>query len=402
MADDLKNCRTRVFVDNRALYDGWQRQGTKSTTLNDVIKSIAQLGVSHNMALTLDYIPSAENPADKPSRRLSKSDSTLTSLAWCRVQQFCGGPSGHTIDLMALDANAECDANLQPLRHFTPVPSPKSLGCDVFAQKLQVGENYYVFPPCGLIGPVLVFLLDQCIPFTFVCPITRPAQWWVPTLITQTQKSCILGAVGEMGILSYPSKKGFRADEKGLPWDLWVSRVAPDVQSGHNQFLRFYDAPKTIIIGDSMVRFLSQAPWAEAGLQIVSIGGATLLRIKEEVSTILQLEESQIPRFLCVHAGTNNVNKGNMTMEKWGDCAEQLNILCEILARVQQERGVTIVVSALIHTKSPETNKWVDKLNGMWVATCRSRFWYFLDHSNIMKSSLADCVHLNGEGKIQF
>ena len=58
------------------------------------------------MSLALQYVPSDKNPADMPSRSLSKSDATLSRRSWLIVDQLFGGMSGHTLDLMALDSNA--------------------------------------------------------------------------------------------------------------------------------------------------------------------------------------------------------------------------------------------------------------------------------------------------------
>ena len=49
-----------------------------------------------------------------------------------------------------------------PLKHFTPYPTPGSSDVNVFNQDLSVCDdnrvNTYVFPPFSLIGPLLSFL----------------------------------------------------------------------------------------------------------------------------------------------------------------------------------------------------------------------------------------------------
>ena len=79
------------------------------------------------MAISLQLVKSADNPADAPSRRLSVVDSTLTPRIWSTVKRVFGGPRGHTCDLMALDSNAQRDDNGIPLPHITPVPTPRLL-----------------------------------------------------------------------------------------------------------------------------------------------------------------------------------------------------------------------------------------------------------------------------------
>ena len=70
---------------------------------------------------------------------------------WERIETIAGP---HTIDLMALDSNAQCS------RHYTPFPTSCSTGTNFFAQNpchTSQGddENGYLFPPAFLIGPAL-------------------------------------------------------------------------------------------------------------------------------------------------------------------------------------------------------------------------------------------------------
>ena len=67
--------------DNQAVIHSWNNQDGKSATLTN-------------------------NPADRPSRRMSAMDSQLTYALWPIVQHESGGHKGHTCDLMALDSNA--------------------------------------------------------------------------------------------------------------------------------------------------------------------------------------------------------------------------------------------------------------------------------------------------------
>jgi hypothetical protein len=62
-------------------------------------------------ALNLHYVPSKENLADAPSRQLNKSDATLHTGIWHKIQEQFGGGTGHTIDLMSVDSNTMTDYN---------------------------------------------------------------------------------------------------------------------------------------------------------------------------------------------------------------------------------------------------------------------------------------------------
>ena len=49
-----------------------------------------------NCSLRLSRVPSAQNPADPPSRSLSQADSHLSDACWARLQVVFGGTSGHS------------------------------------------------------------------------------------------------------------------------------------------------------------------------------------------------------------------------------------------------------------------------------------------------------------------
>ena len=109
----------------------------------------------------MSYIPTGQNPAVAPSRRLSHLDGKLSDGLWEIVQREFGGREGHSCDLMALDSNAMRDVYGNALPHFTPIPSPGSSGVNLFTQDL-VSQGAlinmtrpYVFPPYSLNGACL-------------------------------------------------------------------------------------------------------------------------------------------------------------------------------------------------------------------------------------------------------
>lgn len=100
-------------------------------------------------------MPSALNPADLPSRALSDTDCKLSPLAWKVVQQSYGP---HTLDLLALASNVQCDQHGNPLRFYEPFLDPGCSGVNVFTQTISASENSYAFPSFVLMGPLLKFL----------------------------------------------------------------------------------------------------------------------------------------------------------------------------------------------------------------------------------------------------
>ena len=107
-------------------------------SLNRAIKKLFFTNARLNIALHLMYIPSKENEADTPSRRLTTLDCKLHPRLWQRKQVECAGPKEHTCDLMALDSNAMTDQDGSLLPHLTPQPSPQSCGVNFFAQDLYI------------------------------------------------------------------------------------------------------------------------------------------------------------------------------------------------------------------------------------------------------------------------
>ena len=143
--------RVDTEIDNKALYFSWCNQGGRIVALNRAVKELFFTTVELNILLQQPFIPTNENPADAPSKRLLTLDSMLNPRLWGRVQSEFGGPGGHTCDLMALDSNVMKGFYGRSLPHFTPRPSPESSGVNVLAQSLSGEVTFldspYVFPP---------------------------------------------------------------------------------------------------------------------------------------------------------------------------------------------------------------------------------------------------------------
>ena len=125
--DLLSNAWVDVLVDNQAVIHSWNNQGGRSASLNDVIKQLFFTILKLNISLHLSYVPTGENPADVPSRRLSAMDSRVTDSLVAVVQKECGD-DGRTCDMMALDSNAMLDCFGSRLPYFTPHQPPESAG----------------------------------------------------------------------------------------------------------------------------------------------------------------------------------------------------------------------------------------------------------------------------------
>ena len=170
----------------------------------------------------MSYVASANNPADEFSRHSSASDSMLSPKYWNKVQDLFGGPSGPNLDLMSLDSNVHRFG--EPLPHFTPYPTPGSVGVDVFSQNLQHCDgkevNAYVFPPFGLIHPLLGYLQSQRAIVTMVVPGKSPRPPWWPTTVSMSPKGVVLARNGALDVFLAPAKR--RCEPTRLYFDLWA------------------------------------------------------------------------------------------------------------------------------------------------------------------------------------
>ena len=195
--------------------------------MSDATKALFAIVSQKNLLLQPVHIPSKQNPAEGPSRRLSKADSMLSKQAWARVQSAFGGSRGHTLDLMALDANAQRGSDGRLLPHFTPFVTAESAGVNLFAQcpnsADKMWDNPYVFPPFVLIEAVLRFLLLFHIPFTIVVPAVSPCPVWWPVVRAVASDSLLLGFKNDLCTIASPSKMGFVPSS--CPFDLWAFRI---------------------------------------------------------------------------------------------------------------------------------------------------------------------------------
>ena len=173
----VANSRLACFIDNKAIVAAWQKQVSKNAALSQVMKSIFQLSLLSNLALSTFFIPSSDNPADHPSRTLSDIDFRLSPMAWKFIQQVYGP---HTLDLFALASNVQCDSHGKPLRFFAPFPNPGCSGVNCFAQTISSTENAYAFQPFILLCPLWKLVLPQPCPLTITAPDLRPNQYWWP------------------------------------------------------------------------------------------------------------------------------------------------------------------------------------------------------------------------------
>ena len=83
-----------AHVENQALIGAWNNERSKSRMLNSTLKGLFQLTLYLDIILNLHYVPSKEILADEPSRQLNKSNATLHTDIWHKIQEQLGAGTG--------------------------------------------------------------------------------------------------------------------------------------------------------------------------------------------------------------------------------------------------------------------------------------------------------------------
>ena len=208
-------------MDSLTLIQAWRKQGGKSKQLNDTLKELYQALLAQNISLCLHFVPSPVNQADALSRVLSDKDCMLAPERWEKIVNLFGP---RTIDLMALDSNAQVGRSGSPPPHFTPFPTPGSRGVNVFAQDIAPQENAYVFPPFVLAGPLLRFFDKASFSFTIVIPKLTPLPYWWPLIQAKASHFVILGRK-QIAISCYSHLHTTLFSTRPSPWDSYAVRI---------------------------------------------------------------------------------------------------------------------------------------------------------------------------------
>ena len=105
------------------------------------------------------------------------------------------------------------------------------------------------------------------------------------------------------------------------------------------------------------------------------------------------------PYLLLFHAGTNNVNKRQLTNAIISCVQAGIRQVFEHISVLQSIYCFAVGISSCIYTKMTQINKRVNFLNETLVAESKRFRFYSIDNSNIGLLRLRDFVHLNGDGE---
>lgn len=126
---------------------------------------------------------------------------------------------------MAIPSNGRKYKDGCQLPFFSPFPTIRSSGVNVFAQDLSPAENYYVLPPFILIGLLMKFMRGAGIRVTFLAPDVSPKQYWWPILNSICATRVKVGTKGQHNVLLFPPNKSRSWTSRLLPWDLYAFRI---------------------------------------------------------------------------------------------------------------------------------------------------------------------------------
>ena len=103
-----------------------------------------------------------------------------------------------------------------------PHDCPGSKGTDVFAQSPSLNDNYYIFQPFILIGPLIKFMKQEVKRLTMILPDVSPRKYWWPILDSLSADKLLLGNRGQSTIIEFPPNRKQLWHTRPLPWDLYT------------------------------------------------------------------------------------------------------------------------------------------------------------------------------------
>ena len=326
------------------------------------------------------------------------------------IQDFFGGESGHTFDLMALDSNCMKDREGRNLPHFTPYPTPESAGVNMFSQDISTKDNFYVFPPFNLTHAVLNFIVSSTATCSVVLKCGNVTPVWFPALQENISDALLIGLKGQRDCLMFPSKLGFVRDRKGLADNLWAIRLEPHVGNMSYGKLMFSKHPnvgvsnKLLCIGDSIVRGIGIEKQLHNPLVLISsFGGATVGNIVKILPSLVQQHK---PFIIFIHCGVNNLSKTYKYLSEFHQmsCASHELMMLENTLKtvISVHCCPRVIFSECLITRDPDINARATLFNAGLSDMCKRNAWESVKHTNIREEQLRDDVHLKPEGRALF
>ena len=389
LPESIFSRRVDVQVDNEGLCHAWSGLKASSQGLVDVLRELFLLCVDLKVDLRLHWVPSSLNPADAPSRALSRSDASLTDRLRVLVWDWCGPLSW---DLMALPSNVFCLPGSRPLPFFSPFPVSGAAGVDVFSQNAPSGV-LYAFPPFVMISALVGLLAewgDVCA--VLILPVGHPSSSvWLSRLSPYVLGRLCLASPSDLGVLCLPSRCGFRPN--GLPLRFGLAAF------------RCYFPPcgpvssplpppsvRVLVVADSVFRPISDLVWPwPFVVRVICLSGQRLRAVLLRCLEVLSSSSFDVCLF---HGGINDVSKGGDGFE--AGLRESCLVAAEGFPSVFP--GGSVLCSSVCQSRSSVLNVRVSQANSILRSFSTSCGWVYVSHDNVRFSDLHDDVHLNASG----
>jgi len=210
MPAEIKGKTLVCKVDNQALKAVLERKGTShNLALNSIGKQIYWLQQLGEFFLSLQYVRSEDNVADKFTRESPGLEASLSNHSFMKIWDKWGPFSW---DLMASSSNVKKDKKGNKLSFFSRYFDPESKGCNVFNQQLFLLEKVYCFPPIPIIGMLLKYLEQQRINCVMVLPaINAP---WVNLVSLYIEDLMVLANPYDSKVITVLNNSGKRVPKR--------------------------------------------------------------------------------------------------------------------------------------------------------------------------------------------
>ena len=388
LPESVRGRRVDVHVDNEGLFYAWSGLRSSSPGLVGVLKELFFFCLELNVDLRLHWVSTHCNPADEPSRCLSRSDAALSPRLRKVVWNWRGPFSW---DLMALPSNVFSLPGSAPLPFFSPYPVPGASGVDVFSQSPPSG-TLYGFPPFVMIPAVIGLLAEWGgVSAVLVLPSGPRAPSWLPRLSHFVVDRLDLAGPTQSDVLLLPSVAGLVSNYLPLGFSLtaffcqFPPRPPISVLAPARSF-------RVLVGADSMLRPLSSSSWpAPYAVEVICISGGSLRSVLQEC-----FRRMSVSRFdaLFFHAGVNDVSRGGDDFQ----VSFQDSCLYASQAISTFFPGKPVICSSVVQTKLSVLNQRVCLANGILRSQCEESGWRFLSHDSIFYHDLSDNVHLSPSG----
>ena len=391
LPDLIQGRRVDVHVDNAGLVHAWSGLKSSASDLVGVLREIFFLCVDLNVDLRLHWISTVSNPADAPSRELSRLDAGLSCSLRRKVWRWCGPLSW---DLMAIPSNAFRLPEFGSLPFFSPFPVPGSSGVDVFSQSPPSG-TLYAFPPFVMISPLIGLLIEWGgVRVALLLPTgLSSASSWLPRLSPFVVDELLLAGDSALGVLNLPTKNGFSPNLRPLGFGLKVYLCSFPAHPPKPSLP--LPSVKVLVVSDSMFRPFGSLLWPRPfDVKLICLSGARLHRVLLECFQVLPSARFDVVLF---HGGINDVSKDGAKLEV------SLRRSC-VLASESFPAFLSskkILCSSVCQTRSSALNIHVAAANMILRSFSSSNGWSFVSHDNVRFSDLSDTVHLSATGVVK-